>query len=72
MVDEGDPPAVLGRRDDFVTEHRAGELRPELLDVRAAQPAREHADGLARPVGLREVDQGRRSGLVERDGSHVT
>ena len=55
MVDERDAPSVFGLADHLVPEDGARELGAQLLHVRAAQPAREHAHELAGPVGLVDV-----------------
>src|SRR5207237_3755806 len=69
VVDECDAPALLRFRDHLVSQHRACELGPELLDVGPAEAAGEHAHLLSWPIRLREVDQARRSGGVESDGA---
>ena len=54
VVDERDAAAVdLG--DDLVPEHGAGRRAAELLDVRSAEPAGEHARELARAVRLGDL-----------------
>ncbi len=54
MMDERDAASVRRLRHDLVSEHDAGELGPQLLDIRSAEPAREHAHELA--VAARLVD----------------
>ena len=57
-------------RDDLVAQDRAGVRRPELLDVRAAEPAGEHPHELAGPVGLRDVRERRLTVLPHDHGAH--
>ena len=57
VVDERDSPAVGGLGDDLVAEHGAGRRLADLLHVRAAQPAREHAHEVAGPVRLGDVGE---------------
>ena len=71
VVDERDAAAVVRLRHDLVTEHDTGVRRVELLDIRPAQSAGEHADELARPLGLghlRELRLGRSSTTIARTG----
>ena len=51
VVDQCDATAVDGLGDDLVPEHRARGGAADLLDVRAAEPAREDANELPRPLG---------------------
>jgi len=53
VVDERDALAVLAPRDHLVTEDEPGRVGPELLDVRAAEPAGEDRDEIAVPDGAR-------------------
>ena len=57
MLEREPPPA--GAHDDLVAEHGTGERRRELLDVGAAEPAREHVDGVVRLVDLGRAAAGR-------------
>ena len=54
-MDERHAPAVGRLRDDLVPEHRPRRGEAELLDVGAAEPAREDGHQLAGPVGLRHL-----------------
>ena len=57
-MDEGDAPAVGRLGHDLVSQHDACQSRvTELLDVRAAQAAGEHAHELSGPVGLGDVGE---------------
>jgi hypothetical protein len=69
-MEEHDPRAVRGAGGDLVPEHRAGVRRRQLVDVRAAEAAREHTDELALAVGLRHLLETRCSGLVDHDRAH--
>ena len=62
--------ALGGLGDDLVAEDIAGVGGIELLDVRAAEPAGEHAHELARPVGLGDVRERRLSVLPDDHGAH--
>jgi len=69
VVDERDAPAVR-LRDHLVSEDRARGGDADLLDVRSAEPAGEHANELRVSVGLRHVRERRLSLLVEDDRAH--
>ncbi len=71
VVDERHAHAVGGLRGDLVAEHRAGRCDIQLLDVRAAEAAREHADELAHAVRLRHLGRPRRCLVPHGDGAHV-
>ena len=62
VVDKDDAPRVSRLGDDLVAEDAARELRAQLLDVRAAEPAREHAEG--RAAGLLDIREPRAAGRV--------
>jgi hypothetical protein len=51
-MQERQPTAAAVTHDHFVAEHRAHRRTPELLDVGAAEPAREH---LERRFGLEHL-----------------
>ena len=68
VVDQRDARSVRPQRDDFVAEHRPGGRDADLLDVRAAEPAREHAHRLGRRGRVREAGL---SVCVEHDRAHV-
>ena len=57
VVDERDAAAVRGLGDDLVPEHGARRRAADLLHVRAAQPAGEHAHEIAGPVRLGDVGE---------------
>ena len=61
VVDERDVPTVVELGDDLVAEHGPRVLRRELLDVRAAEAARDDPDDRARPLGLGHVRERRLS-----------
>ena len=63
VVDQGDAAAVGGRGDDLVPEHGPGRGDADLLDVRAAEPAGEHA---ARGRRAAEAPRCRRGGAPRR------
>ena len=62
--------ALGGLGDDLVAEDIAGVGGVELLDVRAAEPAGEHAHELPRPLGLGHVRERRLSVLPDDHGAH--
>jgi hypothetical protein len=69
VVDECNAPAAAVR-DDLVPQHSAGRCCPDLLDIRSAKAAGEHADELSRAVGLGHVRKRRLSVFVEDDRAH--
>ena len=66
-MDQRDAGAVGPLRDDLVPQHRSGRRAAELLDVGAAQPAREHAQ---RTVGRGRIREPGVSVCVEHDRAH--
>ena len=69
VVDQRDAGAVVTARHDLVAEHRAGRGEADLLDVGAAEPAREHADRIGRRGRVREAGL---SVGVEHDRAHAS
>src|SRR6266542_4706292 len=72
MVDEDDALAAVPRRDDLVSEHRAGRRTSDLLDVRTAEPARADVRELALAAGLRDLVEPRLPVVVEHDRAHYS
>ncbi len=69
VVDERDAAAVdLG--DDLVPEHRSRRRAAELLDVRPAEAAGEHAGERSRAFGVGDLREPRLPLLVQYDGAH--
>jgi len=69
VVDERDAPAVR-LRDHLVSEYGARRRDADLLDVRSAEPAGEHANQLPVAVGLGHVRERRLPLPVEDDRAH--
>src|SRR5262245_17808449 len=70
MVDERNAASVCRPRHDLVPEHSAGRCRCELLQIRAAQPAREHVDQHTGAVGLVNLCENGLTGAVQNDRPH--
>jgi hypothetical protein len=68
VVDQRDRCSVARRATTSWPEHRPGRRDADLLDVRAAEPAREHAHRLGRRGRVREAGL---SVCVEHDRAHV-
>jgi hypothetical protein len=62
--------AVLEDSGHFMTEHRTRVAVPELLDIRAAQTAREHMHQHSRTLGLGMVGELGSPVRVEDDRAH--
>jgi hypothetical protein len=70
VVDECDPAAVFELRDDLVPEDRACVRGVELLDVGAAESARDDADVFPRTVRLGDLCDRRLAFRPDDDGAH--
>ena len=70
VVDERHAPPVRRLADDLVPENRARGRPAELLDVRAAEPAREDVDELPVAAGLGDLGERRLPGPIEDDRAH--
>jgi hypothetical protein len=69
-VHDRDAGAVLEHACDLVPEYRARRAATELLDVRAAEPARAHAHEQAVATWLRQLGELREPVRVENDRAH--
>ena len=67
-MDQGEAHSIRSPRDDLVAEHGPGRCATELLDVGAAEPAREHAHRVAGSGRVREPGL---SLCVEYDRAHA-
>jgi hypothetical protein len=70
-VHERDAAAVAKLRDDLMPEHRARVGRIELLDVGAAEPARDDGNRVSRAVRLGDLGELRLALRADDDGTHA-